>query len=589
MEQSKGERNDATLDRYGLTKRQRYNQLWSQLDNDRQTFFPHWRELNDYIMPRRGRFLITDRNRGDRRTKSIVDSTATMSARTLSSGMMSGITSPARPWFRLTTPDPDLAEFAAVKDWLHTVSQRMRTVFVRSNWYNVLPTLYYDLGIFGTAAMMIEEDPRDVIRCTSFPIGSFLLGNDARGEVRIFMREFGMTVRQLVEKFVEKDDHGSPEKWDNISQRVKQAWKNNKREQWIDVVHAVTVNETADITKLDAKFKPFTDCYYEKANDNNAEFLRESGFDEFPVLAPRWSVTGEDTYGTDCPGMTSLGDIKQLQLGEKRGMQALEKLISPPMIAPPDMRAFKLSLLPGDVSYVDETVNKQFRPAMTIKPEIQQLEYKQEQVRQRIRRGFYEDLFLMLAYTDPSKGKQPVTAAEIAERHDEKLLALGPVLEQVEQDLLNPAIDRVFAIMVRAGDIPAPPRELEGVPLKVEFISIMAAAQKMVGLSGLERFTGFVGSIAAAQAVDPNSQVWDKVDLDQAIDEHADMMGIAPRVVVPDDKVQEIRAERAKQAQIEKTAALAQQGSQTAKNLSQSKVSPDNALGQVVGSIAPAA
>lgn len=587
MEQTKGERNAAAIaaDKYGLTKRQRLQKLWAQLDNDAQTFFSHWRELNDYIMPRRGRFLITDRNKGDRRTKNIIDSTATQAAGTLSSGMMSNITNPARAWFRLTTPDPDLAESGPVKDWLHTVTQRMRTVFLKSNWYNVLPDLYYDLGIFGTSAMMIEEDERDVIRCTSFPLGSYRLGNDHRGEVNVFMREFGMTVRQLVEKFVEKDDYGDPAKWDNISEVVKNAWKLNNRDQWIDVVQAIYPNEAADATKLESKYKAFSDCYYEKANVDQNIFLRESGFDEFPIMAPIWSVTGEDTYGTNCPGMAALGDIKQLQLGEKRGMQAIEKNLNPPLVGSPSMRNFKVSEIAGDITYVPESQFQTLRPLHEVKPDIAGLEAKQEQIRQRINRVFYVDLFLMLAYADQTRSKQPVTAAEIAERHDEKLLGLGPVVGQVERKLLNPAVDRVFPIMVRAGLIPEPPKELEGVALKVEFLSVVAQAQKAVGISGLERLTGWMGALALQHAQSGDSQIWDKLDADQAVDEYADMMGVPPRTIVTDDKVSAIRDQRAQVAKANQAAQLAEQTSKTAKNLAQSPVDPNNALGQVVGSI----
>lgn len=560
------------------TKKQKYERLRTNLENERSSFLSHWRELNDYILPRRGRFQVTDRNRGDRRTKNIIDSTATFAARTLSSGMMSGVTSPARPWFRLTTPDPDLAERATVKDWLHIVTQRMSTIFLRSNWYNVLPTLYYDLGIFGTAAMMIEEDDEDVIRCTSFPVGSYMIANDSKGRVRIFMREFGMTVRQIVERFGENGKN-----MENLSTVIRESWENNRNlDNWHDVVHVIMPNPEYDTQKLESKYKPFVSCYYEKARQDDL-YLEESGYDEFPIFVPRWAVTGEDVYATDCPGMTVLGDVKQLQLGEKRGMQAIEKQINPPLVGPPSMRNFKVSELPGDISWVSESQYQTLRPLHEVTPQIRDLEYKQDQVRSRIRSGMYADLFLMLAYSDPTRGKQPVTATEVAERQEEKLLALGPVLEQLNQDLLDPGVDRLFAIMLRAGLIPEPPQELEGVPLKVEYISIMAQAQKMIGLSSLERFTGFVGNLALSQANAPQSAVWDKIDLDQSIDEYAEMTGVPPRIVVPDEQVAQVRADRAQAEAQQRAVEQATQESVAARNLSQAKTGPDNALGQLLG------
>jgi hypothetical protein len=562
----------------GLTRKQKYEKLVAQMKNDIQSFLSHWKDLNDYILPRRGRFQLTDRNRGDRRTKNIIDSTATFAARTLSSGMMSGITSPARPWFRLSTPDPDLAERATVKDWLHTVTQRMSTVFLRSNWYNVLPTLYYDLGVFGTAAMMIEEDDEDVIRCSSFPVGSYYIANDSKGRVRVFVREFGMTVRQIVERFGRNGDDMS-----NISTPVRTAWEQGTLDTWFDVVHVIAPNPEYDVNRLGSRYKQFTSCYYERGNNDPDLYLEEKGYHEFPVFVPRWAVTGEDVYATDCPGMTVLGDVKALQLGEKRAAQAMEKQLNPPMVAPPSMQSFRLSIIAGDVSYVPEgpNTNSTFRPAHEVKPALQEWEYRQERIRQRINEGMYANLFLMLAYSDPSRGKQPVTATEIAERQEEKLLALGPVLEQLNQDLLDPGIDRVFAIMMRAGLIPPPPQELEGVSLRVEYISIMAQAQKMIGLSSLERFSGFLSQQLAATPQDPS--ILDKVDRDQMIDEYADMTGIPPRIIVPDEQVAAIRAQRAKAAQAQRATESAMQEARAAKDLSAAKTSPDNALGQLLG------
>ena len=138
--------------------------LRGQLLTERSTFLSHWNDLGRFILPRRPRFFTSDVDRGNRRNHSIIDSTAGLAARTLRSGMMSGITSPARPWFRLTTGDPDLDEKESVKEWLYDVTSDMSDIFLRSNVYNALPTVYGDMSIFGTAAVLIEEDYEHVIR-----------------------------------------------------------------------------------------------------------------------------------------------------------------------------------------------------------------------------------------------------------------------------------------------------------------------------------------------------------------------------------------------------------------------------------------
>ena len=566
-----------------LNKRNKYEILRAQLSNERASFLGHWRDITEHLMPRRGRFYTSDNNKGDKRNNKIIDATATMALRTLRSGMMGGITSPARPWFRLTTPNPTFSENAEVKNWLQIVSDRMTTVFLKSNLYNVLPIVYGDIGGYGTACMFIEEDFDDIIRCYPFPIGSYYIANDNKLKINTFTREFRMTVRQLVEKFG-YDESTNTIKWDNISHLVKSLYENNQTEAWIEVAHVVMPNNKYDPKKKFSKFKKYISVYYElgytgasTANTNylggnldNGKYLREEGYDYFPILAPRWEISGEDVYGTSCPGMTALGDIKQLQLGEKRIMQAVEKMINPPMIGSTSLKNAKASILPGDITYVDDRDGQNgFRPAHEVRFDVNAMELKQQQLRQRISRIFYEDLFLMLAQSD----RRQITAREIEERHQEKLLALGPVLEQLNQDLLDPLIDITFTIMNKRGLIPPAPQEIQGQDLKVEYISIMAQAQKLSGLASIERFTQYFGQL---MSVDPS--VTDKIELDQLIDEYGEIVSVPAGIIRTDEEVEKIRAARAKaqdqQMKMQEQMAMAQQ----AKDLSQAKLDDNSAL-----------
>lgn len=567
------------------TKRQQLEILRAQLENERSTFTAHWRDLSDYVQPRRARFYTADVNKGDRRNQKIIDSTATMALRTLRSGMMSGVTSPARPWFRLTTGDPDLAENVSVKIWLSQVQQILSTSFLKSNLYNNLPTVYGDLGLFSTAAISIEEDfTGDVLHTQSFPIGSYMIAKNNLGKVDTFVREFRMTVQQVVQQF--GIQAGAKEiDWSNISTYIKNLWDTNQTQQWVEIVHVICPNWEHDPRKLESKFKKFMSVYYERGLSANTtqgylqdgdgeKMLSEKGYDYFPVLCPRWEVTGEDVYGTDCPGMLALGDIKQLQLGERRLMEAIEKMVRPPLKAPASMKNQSSSMLPGDITYLDtREAADAFRPVHEVNLRIQEMEMKQEQVRRRIQRAFFEDLFLMLASTD----RRQITAREIEERHEEKLLALGPVLEQLNQDLLDPLIDIAFDIHMRQGLLPEPPEELQGMDLKVEYVSIMAQAQKLVGLAGIERFAGFAGQ--AAQ-FDPN--VLKKVKMEQMIDVYADIVSLDPSIIRSDDEIQSMKDAEADQALRAQQAQEAMAVAQTAKTLGDTKMEGDSALNRML-------
>ncbi len=557
------------------TKREHYAALKATLWTERQTHLdPLYTELGDFIAPHRVRFVTTERNSSNKRRAKIINPAASLAARTLRAGMMSGITSPARPWFRLSTPDLALNEYGPVKLWLTTVSARMREVFLRSNFYNALSTAYLDIGVFGTSAMIMVEDFKDVLRCYTFPIGAYALAANERQVVDTLVRQYQATVRQLVLEFGEYDPRTGRPNWHRFSTTIKDLWDRGSYETPVDVLHVVGPNLEERRSAL-AKFKPFASCYYEVGNGNREASLRESGFDEFPVLAPRWDRTGEDVYGSTCPGIEARGDAKALQTLEKLKAQGIEKQVKPPLTAPASLQNQKVSQIAGDVTFVDVREGQQgLRPVHEVNLRVDHVGAEIREHETRISRTFYEDLFLMLARSD----RREITAREIDERHEEKLLALGPVLENLNDDQLDPAIDRAFAIMYRFGMIPPPPPELEQMPLKVEYISIMAQAQKLVGLAGLERFVMFVGG----QLIPIRPDAADKVDIDQIIDEYADITGVAPAIVVPDERVAQIRQQRAQQQQAAAKVAELEQTASATKLLGDTSLEGDNALTRMI-------
>lgn len=553
---------------------QHFESRKSGMINERSSFITHWRELSDWIAPRRGRFLTSDRNKGDKRNQKIINSAATMALRTLSSGMMAGITSPARPWFRLATPDSDMMEFAPVKIWLAKVEEIMREVFNQSNLYQVLPNAYRELGLFGTTALTVTEDFKDVIRVYPHTVGSFLLANSPRLEVDTIYREFEMTVGQMVSEFVFNNNPRGPADWSRVSPAVKNLWDRGTLDAWIPVVHAIEPNDTRDVSLKDSRNKPFRSVTYEVGRNDDV-FARESGFDEFPTMAPRWDVTGEDIYGTDCPGMTALGDVKALQVEEKRKAQAIDKMSNPPLKGPASLRNVPISSLPGGATLYDHDGQKEgLAPVYQVDPKVRELMLDIQATEQRIDRAFYADLFLMLANSD----RREITAREIDERHEEKLLMLGPVLERLHGELLNPLIDRTFALMVKADILPPPPEELQGKPLEVEYISVLAQAQRAVGVGSIERLAGFISGLAP---VHPDAA--DKFDADQAIDDYGEMLGVSPKLIRADDKVAEVRKIKAQQAQAANAAALIQPAADAASKLANAKMSGDDVLSRVTG------
>lgn len=559
--------------------RQCYEQIRAQLAIERSPYEPEWRDIACNISPQRDRFNVTDTNK--RRKSKIIDSTGTFSSTVLRSGMTSGISNAARPWFRITVEDPALREYAPVKEWLFQVSEILRSIFIRSNFYKNVPIVYGDMGDFGTAALLIEEDWEYTIRTTQMPIGSYWISNNANGQADTFIRDLQMTVRQIVEKFGWDREKGEID-WSNISDQVRNLWDRGMLETWIQVCHVIMPNPEYDPNRLMARFNKYVSTYYERCfftngggyaiNDkSNEKILRISGYDYFPVLCPRWEVTGEDSWGSRCPGMTALGDVRALQLMQKRKAQAVEKMVNPPMIAPSEMQNRKTSILAGDVVFSNKEGMRGFRPAHEVQPRVNELMLDIQDNRGLIRRAYFEDVFLAITNL-----QRDATAREIDERAQEKLISLGPVFENVSQDMLDPSISITFQMGLKQNKFPKPPDVLQGRDLKVEYISIMAQAQKLLGTQSIERFVGFTN-----QLVELYPEAKDKIDARQIVDIYGDQLGIQPGAIRTDEAVQKIDAQKQAAAQAAARQQAMVENSAAVKNLSQSNLDQNSVLKQM--------
>jgi len=275
--------------------------------------------------------------------------------------------------------------------------------------------------------------------------------------------------------------------------------------------------------------------------------------------------------------MDALGDIKQLQHQQKRKAQAIDKLVNPPMVAPVNMRGKPTSTLPGSNTYVDPTQGTQgFQPAYLVQPRINEMMMDIQEVQDRIQRGFYADLFAMMINSD----RRQMTATEVVERHEEKLVLLGPVLQRLNVELLDPLLEDVFEFALEAGLLPEPPQALEGAELDVEYISLMAQAQQATAASGIERAMGFAGNLVS---VFPD--IVDNIDADEAYRQYSDILGVSPDITRDAETVEAMRQAKAEEAQQAQAMEQAGMMAQNAKVLSETDTQNPNALTELLGGV----
>lgn len=540
------------------------NQTITALDKDRKNWWGIWRELADYYLPRRYVALLTPQERNTQllRNPYILDSTGTKAARTLASGMMNGITSPSRPWFKLTLAGrKEIPHDARI--WLDEVTRRLLMIMAESNFYNGLAVMYLDLVIFGTAAMIIYEDDESVIRCYNPALGEFFVGQSHRLQVDRFAREFTLKTNQLRSLFGEKNLPAS------VRERLKSspvtaAYEDHK------VYHLIEPNED-NRYNVGKQFR-YREIYWLKSNSENT-ILRAKGFRELPVICPRWELAANDAYGS-CPAMDAFGDVIQLQHETKKKAQGLDRMNEPPMVLDATLKNQKVDLLPRGMTFVSGNSNVGVKPAMTVTPPIAEMTADLREVQLRIRETFHNDLFRMISQLDTVR-----SATEIDARREEKLVLLGPVLERFEAEGLDPGINRVFSIAERKGLIPEPPDSIADAPIEIQYVSILSVAQRAVATAPVERWLGMIGEIAGAKP-----EVLNIPNFDELIRGYGEDLGVPARYMNQLEEAQRLTEQQQQVLEAQEAANTGQTLAATAKTLSEAEVGGGaNVLQELIG------
>jgi Bacteriophage head to tail connecting protein len=574
---------NATKDVDDLWLRTYFLNRLALLDRDRASYWPTWRDQASMFAPKRGKFLTTanDYTRGKRKDARIIDNTSLQAARIMSSGMMAGISSPARPWFKLRLANTGSNDAPGVRDFLDEVQRRILYVFQESNLYNCLHTLYGELGTFGTGVLWVDEDEQDIVRGYTLTVGEYWLASSQRSAVDTLYRSVWWTVRQIVAKFGR----------DAVSAGVRANYDNGQLDLEYELIHAIEPNPNAfprdaqipanGIVPWDGRLSqhfPFRSVWFERGTQGEHTLLRVSGYEELPAMCPRWEIAGTETYGSGyAPGWIALGDAQQLQQQQKEKLQAIQKMHKPPMRGPASLKNEPASLLPGGITYTNDP-NAKFEAAIDVRLDISHLTADIRETQERIKQAYYADLWLMMTESD----RREITAREIDERHEEKMLMLGPVLERLHDELLDPLVKRVFNIMARNGlfsDLDMPQGMSLG-GMQVEFISTLAQAQKAVDTTSIERLWAFSGQIAQLGRPD----AMDKLDVDETMDAYADRLGTPSKILISTDKAQQIRQQRAQQQAQQQALQNLEQAATTAKTASQIDVGGGrNAVQAMVG------
>lgn len=554
--------------------KKKYKSKVRQMEENRQDYLKRWKAIRDYQLPYIGCFDDTadTTDYARRRDTNIYHSVAWQANQSFAAGVMSGLTPPSRQWFRLIWSNDTMKNHPEAGELLDKRMNILQDVLLKSNFYNAIHSSYLELA-FGQAPLAIFQDADTGVHFVPFTVGTYMMENGPDGIVDTFCTKYEMTARQLADKF------GADRLPSSIRAELENGGVKTKHKLW----WLVEPNRFHDRNKevMDKYHMKYLSLYW--LEEGEKDFLDIGGFQEWPIPVARYLVTGNETYGKG-PGWFAEGDSKGLQKLEKDDIIAVELGIKPPMAASATTAKQGINLTPGSYTVVER--NEPVTPLFNVNVNLQHLQEKILDLQDRIKRAYSADLFMMLERLEDKS----MTAQEVLQRKQEQLQQLGPVVQRLQFEFLRKIIERVYNILDRAGILPQPEDAelalaLSNEEVTIEYISPLAQAQKMAGMTNIEQAIAFTGQLAQF-----DQSVLDKIDFAKTIDSYFDMVGAPASIKRTEEEYEAIQQQKAQamaeakqQEQMAQAVQMAAPAAQAAKNITEAANDGNPALQEWLG------
>lgn len=436
-----------------------YIKTFDKLKSDRSTFESHWQDVSRYILPSRD-FWDTY-TPGQKRNAKVFDTTGIWANEQLASGLHGMLTSPSLRWFTLKLENPAIQISETGKMWLDNVTNTLYNVFSSpgGGFNSQCHELYLELCGFGTG-VLYSEFRRGKVIFKAYPLSDCYIKENDEGVVDTLYRCTKMTIIAAKQFFGEK-----------LPKELNEKYEKDPFEK-VEILHVV--EPRIGTTGGEYYNKPFKSCYIYK--DKKIK-IDEGGYDAFPYQAPRFQKRSGETYGFG-PGMAAYPDVRMLNRIAEVTIRGAEKLVDPPLLVPHDSVFGPLVINPGGlINYLPG--QDKIEPLVTnARPDI--ADSFIERIRAQVMQHFYVD------WMNLPRGPQ-MTATEVLQRRDESLRLLGPMLSRLQTEFTGKLIERVFGLLNSNGFIPQPPDDIQGMNLKIEYISPIAQAQRFADLESIMR------------------------------------------------------------------------------------------------------
>ena len=519
---------------------------FNKLKGNRGTLDQTLQEVAERVLPRKS-YVTTEQIKGKKRDPRIYDSTAVFANQYMGSGLFAHLTPPNQRWFGLKAKNKALNESEDVRRWFMQVTRILHEELAASNYNNEINELYLDIGWNGTPCLEVKQGKETLYNFKNHHISEYVIAENSDGVVDTVIRKFKYTARQAVQE------------WgiENLGEDVQDAYNEPKdRDKEFEFIHCITPRE--EHSNSYPALKTRQPIASEWVDVKGKKMIKVDGYYEMPKMTPRWVKCSGDVYGRS-QGMFALPDIKGANHTKKHTGIALEKAISPPILAPDDGFIGTVRTSANSIMYYRKSLQGKDKPMPF--QDGARIDYAFEdlkETRTTIKKGFFNDLFVML--TEQTKTQ---TAYEIAQRIEEKHTLIVAPIGRLNSELNNGMIRRLIGIAGRAGRLPPVPPELVGQEYEIEYVSKLALALRILEVRSLTN--GFDVMSPMLGASPDMMDNWDTDEIARGVPER---LGWPEDWIRDKDERDEMREERVALEQAMQAAQLATEAAKAAPGIS---------------------
>jgi len=502
----------AVLDRYDRARSRKEESDGLRQEAGLYSWPNSWRQVHNI-----------EQSEGEQNTVDLYDSTALMSAFTLTSGLFSFLMPAGAFWFGFTAQDPEINKNPAMMKWMSLAASATHKEIWRSNFQREMFMTIRSMVVFGTGIISVELIGKDLV-FQSHHVGFMAFDDNNRGEIDTVYRKIFYTTRQAVQEFGK----------DINSKTIQKSISANKWDDKFEFVHVVSPNKDFDKAKIGAQNKKVKSQYI-MIKDKTV--VKVGGFDNLPYLVARFSLVPGEIMGRG-PAIELLPEIKMLNRMKSSFIEAAEKSVSPPLMVEDDGVVGQPVTEPNGMIYIRS--GSQFPQPLNTGSNLQ---LNAEVIRDQqtvVKEGFLINRFNSL------ENKRNMTAYEVGVRKEDDLTIVSPQVTPLQKETLDPLLTRSLELLVKAKRIPEPPQTFD---FDIAYQGRLSLAMASVQSNAME------ATLAKWQPYGEVTPVYENVNFDEGFRQSWLSSGAPADVLTDFDAMIE---ERKKRKQLEETAAQAQ-------------------------------